>query len=330
MRRAPGSRPWRAATGEADAGNELVQAHRPGALAAARRSARAGRSGGPSCAGSPCRRADRTHARRPLEPLERLVEPLPDQALQALVAVRALARGSRRARGAARRRSSRAASNRPARLPFSWTTTLVPELAGARGRDEPRHPRAGDGQRQFSANVGLCSTYSILTRSGPQRNTAYVFGPSTTSATSRRQLLRVVRVVDEDGEVVEQRPFALLDVALVELDEGSAELDPRRPVRAAPPRRSRARGRRAPPTPGRSRRARRGRGRSRPRRRLGRPRPSAPPRPRAAAPLRRATRSVTCLSAPCSRGPSASKSVSLKRRASAPSSVNRSVRSITW
>ena len=40
------------------------------------------------------------------------------------------------------------------------------------------------------------------------------------------------------------------------------------------------------------------------------------------------TRNVTCLSAPCSRGPSSSKSVSLKRRASAPSSVKRSVRSI--
>src|SRR5712691_1466720 len=41
------------------------------------------------------------------------------------------------------------------------------------------------------------------------------------------------------------------------------------------------------------------------------------------------TRSATCLSAPCSRGPSAPKSVSFPRRASEPTSVNRSVRSIT-
>jgi len=35
-----------------------------------------------------------------------------------------------------------------------------------------------------SEKVGLCSTYSIRTRSGPQRKTAYVFGASTTLSTS--------------------------------------------------------------------------------------------------------------------------------------------------
>ena len=41
------------------------------------------------------------------------------------------------------------------------------------------------------------------------------------------------------------------------------------------------------------------------------------------------TRSATCLSAPCSRGPSAANSVSFPRRASEPTRVKASVRSTT-
>ena len=37
---------------------------------------------------------------------------------------------------------------------------------------------------QVSENVGLCSTYSTLTRSGPQTKTAYVFAASTTLSIS--------------------------------------------------------------------------------------------------------------------------------------------------
>ncbi len=40
-------------------------------------------------------------------------------------------------------------------------------------------------------------------------------------------------------------------------------------------------------------------------------------------------RQATCFNAPCSRGPSAAKSVSFPRRASDPTSVNASVRSMT-
>ena len=93
-------------------------------------------------------------------------------------------------------------------------------------------------------------------------------------------------------------------------------------------------------------RARRGRGRSRPRSaprrarvaglraRRSRPRRGAAARPRCrraalSASSRLETRSATCLSAPRSRGPSASNSVSLPRRASDPTSVNASVRSMT-
>ena len=76
----------------------------------------------------------------------------------------------------------------------------------------------------------MCSTYSIFTRSGPQTNTAYVFGASTTSATSCGQLLRVVRAVDEHGEVVQERPLRLRRIAGVELEERAADLDARNTV----------------------------------------------------------------------------------------------------
>ena len=102
----------------------------------------------------------------------------------------------------------------------------------------------------------------------------------------------------------------------------------------------------APSPRGRARRARRGRGRTRsrsaprrgraaaPRRRRSTPRSVAAARPRdrpeaRSAASRSMTRSATCLSAPCSRGPSASNSVSFPARASEPTSVNASVRSIT-
>ncbi|MDX6465385.1 MAG: hypothetical protein QOI27_425 [Gaiellaceae bacterium] len=58
------------------------------------------------------------------------------------------------------------------------------ELAGARGAHEPGHAGACNDHGYVKENVGLCSTYSTRTRSGPQRNTAYVFGASTTSSTS--------------------------------------------------------------------------------------------------------------------------------------------------
>src|SRR5581483_11118521 len=56
------------------------------------------------------------------------------------------------------------------------------ELAGPDGGDEPRHPGTGDDH--VNENVGLCSTYSIRTPSGPRRNAAYVLAASTTDSTS--------------------------------------------------------------------------------------------------------------------------------------------------
>ena len=86
----------------------------------------------------------------------------------------------------------------------------------------------------MSANVGLCSTYSIFTRSGPQTKTAIrVRGVDEVGDLDARVLgLRAMLLgrLDEDGEVVQQRPLRVAGVALVELDEGAA-----RPRRAGGP-----------------------------------------------------------------------------------------------
>ena len=96
--------------------------------------------------------------------------------------------------------------------------------------------------RYFSAKVGLCSTYSIFTRSGPQTKTASVFGASTTSATSMpaplRVLERLLGRVDEHREVVEQRPLGIAGLAGVELDVRAADLDARRRPSGAKPNRA--------------------------------------------------------------------------------------------
>src|SRR5207244_13639806 len=55
------------------------------------------------------------------------------------------------------------------------------ELACARGGGQSRHPRPRDDY--LRANPGLCSTYSMRTRSGPQTKTARVFAASQTLST---------------------------------------------------------------------------------------------------------------------------------------------------
>src|SRR5439155_435568 len=119
-----------------------------------------------------------------LEPLEAFVEPLDDLTLESRVTPRAL--------GAEVFQRPKPPDN-PAREEHraARTVTLLEddglgaELTGASRRDQAGHARADYEQvAYFSANVGFCSTYSIFTRSGPQTKTAYVFGASTTSATS--------------------------------------------------------------------------------------------------------------------------------------------------
>ena len=66
-------------------------------------------------------------------------------------------------------------------------------------------------------NDGLCSTYSSFTRSGPQTKSAIVFGASTSVVDLDAELLGLGLVlvdrVDEDADVVEERPLRLARVA---------------------------------------------------------------------------------------------------------------------
>jgi len=107
------------------------------------------------------------------------------------------------------------------------------ELPRPRGTDEPGHAGTGDQHQQayVSENVGLCSTYSTRTRSGPHRKTATVLAASTTSSISTPRSSRggdvLVCRVDEHGKVVEKRLFGRAGLAGLELDPRAADLDPR-------------------------------------------------------------------------------------------------------
>src|SRR5581483_113287 len=117
---------------------------------------------------------------------ERVVEPVPDQGLEILVAAGALCAEVvplEVAPDDAAGEQHRAPHPRP----LLHDLRLDTELAQACGGDQPCHPGSCDehGARRYrSENVGLCSTYSMRTCSGPRRNTAYVFGASTTLSIS--------------------------------------------------------------------------------------------------------------------------------------------------
>src|SRR5262249_32150301 len=118
------------------------------------------------------------------EPLERVVEPLPDETLQAFVAARAL--GAELLEPPVSPDDAAREQHRPADArPLFADDRAESELAGARCGDEPGHAGARDRDRQVRENEGLCSTYSRRTRSGPQTNTAKVFAASTTLSTSK-------------------------------------------------------------------------------------------------------------------------------------------------
>ena len=72
--------------------------------------------------------------------------------------------------------------------------------------------------------------YSSFTRSGPQTKSASVFGASTKSVDLDAELLGLGLVlldrVDEDAEVVEQRPLRRARIALPQLEPGAADLQP--------------------------------------------------------------------------------------------------------
>src|SRR6186997_1396176 len=103
-----------------------------------------------------------------LQPLDRLVQPLDDLALQGRVPARAfLLEGFERsvAPDDAAREEHRAAGP----IALLQHDGLGPELPRPCGGGQAGHARTGYHQVGYlSANVGFCSTYSIFTRSGPQ------------------------------------------------------------------------------------------------------------------------------------------------------------------
>ena len=106
------------------------------------------------------------------------------------------------------------------------------QLGRAHGGAEPRHPGAGDDERlarQASANVDLCSTYSMRMPSGPVTNTAYVFAASTTDSTSMPSDSAAAAVVlggiDEQAEMVQQRRTADVRLAVHEHELRASDLD---------------------------------------------------------------------------------------------------------
>ena len=105
------------------------------------------------------------------------------------------------------------------------------ELARARRGDEAGHAGAGDEQlAQVSENDGLCSTYSSFTPvRAPDEDRERVRRVDDVLDLDAELLglgLVLVGRVDEHAEVVEQRPLRLARVALRQLEEGAADLQP--------------------------------------------------------------------------------------------------------
>ena len=138
------------------------------------------------------------------------------------VAAGALARKSR-TRGGARSPRSRAASSRRRGRPSRGRRRRRRARRLGR-RDEPGHPGARDDQVGHGLDqreARLVLDVLELDAVGPHRNTASVFAASTTPATSSPRGApppRRVGAVHEHREVVEQRPLALVGVALAQHD----------------------------------------------------------------------------------------------------------------
>src|SRR5215217_4671582 len=117
------------------------------------------------------------------QPVERVVEAVPDQPLEPRVAAGTFATEfvpRAVAPDHAGREQHRTAGPRPL---FAYDRDDA-ELTEARRGHEAGHAGPRDDDGHVKENVGLCSTYSMRTRSGPHRNTAYVFAASTTDSTS--------------------------------------------------------------------------------------------------------------------------------------------------
>jgi len=118
-----------------------------------------------------------------LQPRQSLVEPLPHHTLERLVATRTLRTKLvplTETPDDATREEHRAPRTRSLFVHHGRRT----ELARASRRGQTGH--AGPRDDYCSANPGLCSTYSMRTRSGPHTKTARVFAASTTLSTISR------------------------------------------------------------------------------------------------------------------------------------------------
>ncbi len=110
------------------------------------------------------------------------------------------------------------------------------ELARPRRGDETGHPGAGDDQLR-SARTSACARRTRCGRaSGPAEEDRVRVRRVDDVVDLDAELVRRLDVllgrVDEDGEVVEQRPLGSAGVALLELDVGAADLDARTAGRA--------------------------------------------------------------------------------------------------
>ena len=218
----------------------------------------------------------------------------------------------------------------PGTRPFLQHVHREAQLAQAGGSHEAGHPRAGDDdqvQRERRLVLDVLEPHTLRAPHEERDRVRRV--DDVVDLDAKLAGIRPVLLdrLDEHADVVQERTFGRRRRAGVNVEERA------RRRRAARRRRCRIRdgaslrSRR----PRRARRAPRGRGRTR--------RRSAPRRGRSAGLRRRRPRQARpgasrpgarCASrAPWSRGPSASKSVTFPRRASAPSSVKRSVRSIS-
>src|SRR4029077_18651150 len=270
-----------------------------------------------------------------LQPRETVVDSLPHHTLERLIAtwtLRTKLVPLTEAPDDAAREEHRAARTRSLLVHHGRRA----ELASAGRRGQTGH--AGPRDDYCSANPGLCSTYSVRTRSRPHTKTARVFAASTTLSTISRFSASAMTgstsststatwfsngFSGSPGSPRWNSTYAPPTSTRGCPSDGSAGLKPSSvysfAVCSGSSETSATWSRSYSTSVGASTSCTR------------------PPSPSSSSALGRSavarsrseTRSATCLKAPCSRGPSAVNRVSFPRRASEPTSVNASCRSMT-
>ena len=167
------------------------------------------------------------------EPVEPFVEPVEHEPLEPLVAVRTLA-----AKVLERQVTPDDAAreeHRPARaVALLEHDRLGPELAGARSSAQAGHPSSGDdhrtslGQRERRLVLDVLDLDALGPPDEHRVRVRRVHDVRDLEPELARLGDVVVGRVDLDREVVQQRLLGIARLALVELDERAARLDPRR------------------------------------------------------------------------------------------------------